>query len=248
MMAVCLPQPNSALIQYQTSVPDPRRIFPWLLLLIALAGCRTAPVKDADGNKYRTVKIGAQVWMAENLRTTRYRDGSDIPNVTKYGDWEKLDTPAYCWYANDPANREDYGALYNWYAVETGLLCPEGWHIPSDAEWKALRAHLGEDGYAGDALKKTGTAHWKPPNEGASNATGFGAPAGGYRSFDGTFNLLRYYAYWWSATESEWYRGTTDDPITRAFFWSLRYDGHDLYRYAIEKGDGFSVRCIKDSE
>jgi uncharacterized protein (TIGR02145 family) len=217
-----------------------------ILLLAGMPGCRTAAVKDVDGNRYRTVQIGTQVWMAENLRTTRFRDGSDIPYVTKYGAWTELSTPAYSWYNNDSANREVYGALYNWYTVQSNALCPEGWHLPGDEEWKALRAYLGEDGFAGDALKEEGTRLWKSPNEGADNATGFSALPGGYRSYDGTFNLLHSDGYWWTATESVWYRESLDAPLTKAFYRNLRYDGRDLYRYATEKSNGFSVRCVRD--
>jgi len=224
------------------------RVLLLLFLLSVVTGCQTSPVKDIEGNKYRTVKIGTQIWMAENLKTTRYNDGTAIPVVEKYGDWVELSTPAYCWYNNDSANKETYGALYNWYTVQTDKLCPEGWHVASEEEWKELGVILGDDGNAGDALKEKGTLHWKSPNEGATNSSGFTALAGGYRSFDGTFNLLKSDGFWWSSTESTWYRKSPDATPTIAFFRNLMYDGHDIYRNASEKSNGFNVRCIKDQE
>jgi uncharacterized protein (TIGR02145 family) len=222
------------------------RIFTFIVMLSALVGCRSRSVKDVDGNRYATVRIGDQTWMAENLRTTRYNDGTPLPLVTKYDSWVELSGSAYCWYNNDSVNGETYGALYNWYAVESNKLCPAGWHVPTDDEWKELRIFLVEEGNAGDALKEKGTEHWKSPNEGANNSTGFTGLPGGYRSFDGTFNLLRSDGFWWSSTESVWYRESPDSPVMLAFHRNLRYDGHDLFRYANSKSDGISVRCIKD--
>ena len=107
-------------------LPVQLKIIPVLLLVVGLTGCRTNAVKDMDGNTYKIIEIGTQVWMAENLKTTHYNDGTSIAQVKKYGDWEALSTPAYCWYNNDSTNKEVYGALYNWYAVNTKKLCPNG--------------------------------------------------------------------------------------------------------------------------
>ena len=136
-------------------------------------------VKDIDGNIYHTVTIGNQVWMVENLKTTRYNDGTAIPNVTDSSVWSKLSTPAYCWYNNDASSyKATYGALYNWYAVNVQKLCPKGWHVASNAEFYALNSFL--DGECGK-LKEAGTIHWYSPNKGATNETGFTAlPGGGH--------------------------------------------------------------------
>ena len=118
-------------------------IAPLFLLALGLTGCGKNAVKDIDGNKYKTIKIGTQIWMAENLKTTHFNDGTSIVQIDKYDDWKGLISPAYCWYANDSTNKEVYGALYNWYAVNTKKLCPKGWHVPTDEEWKQLEICLG---------------------------------------------------------------------------------------------------------
>jgi uncharacterized protein (TIGR02145 family) len=146
---------------------------------------------DVDNNTYKVVKIGTQVWMAENLKTTRYNDGSAIPLVTDNTEWNNLTTPGYSWYNNDSATyAQTYGALYNWYTVETGNLCPTGWHVPSDAEWTTLTDYLGGEAIAGGKLKETGTAHWDSPNTGATDETGFTAFPGGNRTKNGPFSNL----------------------------------------------------------
>jgi len=111
-----------------------------------------------NGYNYKTVKIGSQWWFAENLQTTQYNDGTSISNVTDWFAWRTLTTDAYCWYNNDAATyRNLYGALYNWYAVKTGKLCPSGWHVPSNDEWTILSDYLGGGNVAGGKLKETGT-------------------------------------------------------------------------------------------
>lgn len=216
-----------------------------VLLLTGLVGCQTNSVKDIDGNKYKTIKIGTQTWLSENLKTTTYNDGTPIPRVKSYDAWAELSTPAYCWYSNDSTNKEDYGALYNWYAVNTKKLCPEGWHVPSDKEWTELRSYLGDKGDAGNALKEAGTSHWKSPNSDASNSTGFRGLPGGYRDYKGPFNLLRTDGYWWSSTESYWYIHP-DSASNIAFYRNLRYDDHDLFRSVTDKSFGLCVRCLMD--
>lgn len=218
-----------------------------IMLLIGLAGCQTNYVKDIEGNKYRTVTIGTQIWMAENLKTTRYNDGTLIPHVTKNDNWAALTSPAYCWYNNDSTNQEEYGALYNWYTVNTDKLCPEGWHVPTDEEWNILMSNFGDSGIAGGALKETGTLHWKSPNTGATNESGFTALPGGYRSYKGTCNLLRAYGFWWSSTASAWYN-TRDNPPTTVIFRSMRYKTSNLFRHISEQSNGFCVRCIMDQK
>jgi len=220
-------------------------IAPLFLLAFGLTGCGKNAIKDIDGNKYKTIKIGTQIWMAENLKTTHFNDGTSIEQISKYDDWKDLISPAYCWYANDSANKEVYGALYNWYAVNTKKLCPKGWHVPTDEEWKALQIHLGDDGIAGLALKEAGNSHWRKPNSDANNSSGFNALPGGYRDYEGPFNLLRADAFWWTSSESRWYSNPDSTPHL-AFYRNLRYDTNDIYRNASPKNFGFCVRCIMD--
>ncbi len=186
---------------------------------------------DGDGNNYPVVQIGAQIWMAENLKTTKFNDGSSIPIETNNTAWFNLTTFAYCWYENDISKRDQYGALYNWHTVNRGNLCPAGWHIPDDDEWTVLTTFLGGESVAGGKLKETGTAHWSP-NTDASNETGFTALPGGMRGNGGYFFDLGYYGgYWWSATEN-W---------GRIIFCRSR-DISSLYDASTT---GCSVRCVK---
>ena len=209
---------------------------------------------DIYGNVYKTITIGTQTWMAENLKTTKYNDGTLIPNVTDNAEWKGLTTPAYCWYNNDAATyKATYGALYNWYTVNTGILCPTGWHVASDAEWHTLVLYLDasaspsayESLTAGGKLKETGTTHWENINTGATNESGFTALPGGYRqSIDmtvgigGKFFSIGGLGYWWSSTKTNtdyiWVRvmGRNDSGVNR-------YDEYD-------KKFGFSVRCLRD--
>jgi uncharacterized protein (TIGR02145 family) len=191
----------------------------------------TTSVTDIDGNTYNTVTIGTQVWMAENLKTIKFNDGTAISNVTDGAAWLGLTTPAYSWYNNDIANKDIYGALYNWYTVKTNKLCPSGWHVPSDAEWTVLTTYLG-GASAGGKLKETGTTHWLTPNAGATNETGFTALPGGYRYNGGTFGNIGILGDWWSSTET----------YTRA----MHFDGADV-GMLYSQGAGFSVRCLKDN-
>lgn len=220
-------------------------LLPAVLFIFLLNGCGSERVRDVDGNKYTTVQIGDQIWMAENLKTTRLNDGTPIEMVTGYEEWAALEIPAYCWYNNDSVHRKEYGALYNWYVVETDRLCPEGWHIPSDEEWNAMVSSIADRNNAGGTLKESGTSRWRKPNTGATNETGFTALPGGYRSYQGTFNLLRASAYWWSSTEASWY-GVSDDEPSRVIFRSVQHDNAILTRHISEKTNGFSVRCVKD--
>ena len=187
---------------------------------------------DGDGNNYPSVQIGTQVWMAENLKTKKYNDGTDITLVTDNSAWTKLTIPGYCWYNNDEAGyKNTYGALYNWYAVNYGKLCPVGWHAPSFDEWETLITYLGSWEVAGGKMKETGTAHWNP-NTGATNETGFTALPGGQRGNSGYFFDLGYFGgYWWSATEA-WYRVIECRNIS-------------ISSLAERETIGFSVRCIK---
>jgi uncharacterized protein (TIGR02145 family) len=205
-------------------------------------GFTTEPLTDFDGNTYQTVTIGTQVWMAENLNTTKYRDGTPIQHVMNNDTWIGLTTGAFCWWNNDPATYEDtYGALYNWYAVvDSRNLCPAGWHIPTVGEWLTLANYLGGQGAAGGKMKETGFEHWDSPNNGATNESGFTALSSGYRlgSTGGYFNTFGEVAYWWSSSEYS----TTD-----AWFLYIRNDWANLYTgNFLGKICGFSVRCVKD--
>ena len=162
-------------------------------------------VSDIEGNIYKTIRIGNQTWMAENLKTTKYNDGELIPNITGDVEWLEFTSGAYCWYNNDgTGNKNTYGALYNWYSVNTGKLCPAGWHVPSNKEWGLLTTYLGGAEVAGYKLKEAGTNHWQSPNAGADNASGFTALPGGYRDvssdFGGFFDWIGNFGLWWSSS------------------------------------------------
>jgi uncharacterized protein (TIGR02145 family) len=209
-------------------------------------------VTDPDGNIYRTVTIGTQTWMAENLKTTKLNDGTPIPNVTDNNVWMNYGAPACCWYNNNVTVKDTYGALYNWYAVNTGKLCPAGWHVPTDAEWTALIDYLGGESIAGEKLKETGITHWHYPNSGITNESGFTAVPGGYRwsrnqvYATGLFYDFGIACYFWTATLSIerngiWYRWMSYDSR------QCQRDLRDISTYSAGKGYGYSVRCVKDN-
>jgi uncharacterized protein (TIGR02145 family) len=194
-------------------------------------------ITDIDGNTYKTVTIGTQTWMAENLKVTKYNDGIAIPNVTDDTAWGELTTGALCDYDNTPSNSETYGKLYNWHAVNTGKLCPTGWHVPSDAEWTELTDYLGGRSVAGGKLKETGTTHLASPNTGATNETGFTALPGGFRGYDGAFYYIGYHGYWWSATEN---------GSNNAWYRLMGFNFSTVARHNYYKELGVSVRCVRD--
>jgi uncharacterized protein (TIGR02145 family) len=188
-------------------------------------------VKDIDGNIYTTVKIGSQTWMAENLKTTRLNDGTLIPLVPEFNDWVGMNSSAYCWYNNDSTNKKLYGALYNYYPVETGKLCPTGWHMPNEDEWIILKSYLG-DSAVGGKLKEAGLLHWPSPNKGATNSSGFTALPGRLRSDYGGF-IGNDEGAWWSAT-----------PLQ---YWYVTTESDDFFKYGISHKGGVSVRCLNDT-
>jgi uncharacterized protein (TIGR02145 family) len=191
-------------------------------------------VDDIEGNSYRTIQIGTQIWMAENLKTTKYNDDAKIPNIKDNKLWGKLTSPAYCWFNNDEvANKATYGALYNCYTINSDKLCPSGWHIPSDAEWDSLTFYLDGQSRAGSKLKETNTAHWQSPNDDATNESGFTGLPGGYRDFDGPFYFMDTIGFWWASTGN-------------ASNYYLRYNSSYILHADYTKSAGFSVRCIKD--
>ena len=199
-------------------------------------------VTDYDGNIYNTVTIGTQVWMAENLKTTTLNDGTVISTASDNATWSNLSTPGYCFYNDAGINKNTYGALYNYLAVKSGKLAPQGWHVPTDAEWTVLITYLGGENAAGGLMKSTGTVEasdgkWLAPNTGATNESGFSALPGGYRSFDGVFYANGSYGNWWTVTDSY---------ASLAFYCYLHSsDTKALGDIFNEKG-GFSVRCVKD--
>jgi uncharacterized protein (TIGR02145 family) len=201
------------------------------------------PVTDCDGNSYKTLKIGNQIWMAENLRTTRYSNGDAIPEVTADADWAGLSTGAYCWYNNDVANKTKFGALYNWYSVQDSRnIAPSGWHIPTDADWTILETYLGGGSVAGGKMKSSSI--WKSPNTGGDNSSGFTALPGGYRNgVYGTCEQMSILTYWWSATGSD----LVIMGLRNAWFRVVSYDYTALSRATINVRSGFSLRCIKDN-
>ena len=195
-------------------------------------------VTDIDGNIYHTVQIGTQVWMAENLKTTKLNDGTSIPLVKENGTWAYLSTPGYCWYNNDEATfKNTYGALYNFNAVNTGKLSPTGWHVPTDAEWTILSNFLGGEDVAGGKMKEEGTTHWNSPSTNGTNERGFTALPVGFRRSDGYFFSIGANANFWSPLENS--------PSPECYRY-LVLNNSNLNHLGISSNYGFSVRCLKD--
>jgi len=206
-------------------------------------------MSDLEGNLYRIVNIDDQVWMAENLRTAKYNDGTDIQLVTDVSQWNDLTTGAYCWYDNDSAKYEKkYGKLYNWFVMNEDKICPDGWHVPSDDEWQKLEMYLGmiqneanQSGVRGGTeniggkMKESSTKFWISPNSGANNESGFTALPGGSRN--STYGWIGEQAYWWSSTELY---------SSSAFYRNLYANQTYVFRQATEKRTGMSIRCVKD--
>jgi len=189
----------------------------------------TGKVKDIDGNVYKTIKIGEQLWMAENLKVTHYRNGEKIPCLNDEDEWDN-NNGAYCYYDGDTTNIEKYGMLYNWFALnDKRSVAPKGWHVPSDKEWQTLVDYLGGETIAGDKMKRI---------EGSITENGFSALPGGYRYNYGLFDGMGTNSYFWSSTESNggnaWHR--------------YLYSGNsNVYRDDSGwKQGGYSIRCVKD--
>jgi uncharacterized protein (TIGR02145 family) len=200
-------------------------------------------VTDHEGNVYKTIVIGSQEWMAENLNLASYADGTPLPEVTDPFEWADLTTGAWCYYNNEANYACPYGKLYNWYAcVDARQLCPVGWHVPTDDDWLALTDYLGGVEFAGGKMKTTGTVEastgfFLSPNADASNISGFSAIPGGGRYSAGTFNLIGAQACWWSSTEGS---------ETNSWDRYLLYNFGSAYRGSGAKHFGFSVRCLRD--
>ncbi|MEN6361028.1 MAG: fibrobacter succinogenes major paralogous domain-containing protein [Bacteroidales bacterium] len=210
-------------------------------------------VTDIDDNVYHTVTIGTQVWMVENLKTTKYNDGTSIPLVSDGTAWSNLAIPGYCFYNNDAANKSTYGALYNWFTVNTNKLAPTGWHVPTDAEWTTLENYLIANGFnydgttTGNKIAKSmaATSIWSTSiNTGTighdltkNNSSGFTGFPGGFRTFNGAFGDVSYGGYWWSSTESS---------AGNAWIRILYYYDSNVYRLDNGEKYGFSVRCLQN--
>jgi uncharacterized protein (TIGR02145 family) len=231
--------------------------FSVVLFIAVITGCNTvdAPVlggtvKDIDGNVYHTVTIGTQTWMIENLKTTHYSDSTAIPMVTDSAAWTKLKTPGYCWYNNDStSNKTVFGALYNWYAVNTNKLAPVGWHIPTDAEWTKLENNVSGYLYDSGSLAKilAATTNWLNStvtgaignNLLVNNSSGFSAMPGGLRGdLTHSFSSIDSTAAIWNSTK-------VSDTTALGFL--MTNDMSSVDRYNKPKWNGLSVRCIKDA-
>lgn len=217
-----------------------------------LPAFQSPTIKDIDGNEYKTVKIGMQIWMAENLKTTKYNDGSNITLVTDDKKWQEF-TPAYCWYNNDEtANKESYGALYNWYAVNTNKLCPTGWHVPTNEDlWNNLFVYLSNSEYGNtnsrnEIAKSLASTHgWTPSSvagnvgfdQTSNNSSGFDGLPVGYRNLKGEFGSSGRVGQWWSSSDY-------NEFMARAL---VIYANNSMaITSSNSKRDGLSVRCLKD--
>jgi uncharacterized protein (TIGR02145 family) len=215
---------------------------------------------DIEGNTYKTVTIGTQVWMAENLKTTMYKDNTPIPNVTDNSAWYHLTTPAYCWLDNLVSNKDVYGALYNWFTMQTGDLCPTGWHVPTDIEFDTMEGFLGLptdslDNYGWRGLaaqvgsKLKSATGWAAGSNG-TNQSGFSALPGGYRyAEDGTFVRISNgveISYWWTSTSMSSVPPPAPPNTYDAWYRMLYGNRTTVYRSYVEKQGGKYVRCVKD--
>jgi uncharacterized protein (TIGR02145 family) len=199
----------------------------------------TGTVKDIENNTYNYVTIGNQTWMTENLKTTKYRNGDAIENMTYGPIWVGLSSGAYCWFMNDATTYgATYGALYNWYAVaDSRNIAPTGWHVATDAEWTTLTDYLGGTTIAGSKLKEAGSAHWRGGNFDATNSSGFTALPGGFRHpfNEGDYSFIGNYGFWWS-------------PSSSSSIWCrmMDYNNGTVFRNPGERSGGISVRCVRD--
>ena len=199
-------------------------------------------IKDIEGNVYKTIQIGAQTWMAQNLAVTKYNDGEPILLVIDEKKWTNLDTTstaAYSWYDNVEVK---YGVLYNWFAASSNKLCPAGWRVSTDDDWTTLISYLGGKDIAGGKLKETGSVHWTTPNVGATNSSGFTGLAGGYKFYGTSYDVIIYdgikrYGYWWTSTS---------ETSKNAVSYRLYYGYVDVDKMNLDKRIGVSVRCVKE--
>ncbi|MGQ8336304.1 fibrobacter succinogenes major paralogous domain-containing protein [Sunxiuqinia sp. A32] len=194
-------------------------------------------VDQRDGQTYKWVRIDSQIWMAENLKTILFDSGNQIPQVIESSEWVNSRTSSYCWYDNDETIGKTYGALYNWYAVESGKLAPIGWHVPSESEWEELIEFIGGNTIAGEELREEGNQHWIENSQNTNNVHGFSALPSGYRSYEeGSFNHLGANAIWWSSTAKT-------EQTARMYSIS---SSSSIFTTTEQKWWGYAVRCIKD--
>jgi uncharacterized protein (TIGR02145 family) len=198
---------------------------------------------DQEGNVYKTIVIGTQEWMAENLNTSSYRNGDAIVTGLDNSAWGATTSGAWSYYNNDASYACPYGKLYNWFAcTDSRGLCPTGWHVPSDAEWTTLTNFLGGEGVAGGMMKSTGTIEattglWNNPNTGATNSSGFSGVSSGTKYYEGNYSDISNISIFWSNSEIQ-----SDTGLTRYIY----YAGQDVVLYPYVKQGGFSVRCLRD--
>jgi uncharacterized protein (TIGR02145 family) len=201
----------------------------------------TSNIIDIEGNVYKTVKIGTQTWMGENLKTTKYNNGDLIGTTTpSTKDYSLEPTPKYQWASNgNESTVSTYGRLYTWDAVNDNRgLYPTGWHVPTDNDWTILTNYLGGESKAGGKLKETGITYWPSPNLGATNESSFSALPGGYHDRFGSFYNFGYSAFWWSATEGD---------AIHSWCRYLYHIDNIVYNGNLMKSDGYSVRCVTDN-
>jgi uncharacterized protein (TIGR02145 family) len=205
-------------------------------------------VKDLDGNSYKIVQIGSNCWMSENLKTTKYRDGTNIPLDNSGGisgrengeTWSSRTTGARTVYGNNAINLTTFGYLYNWFAtVDPRGLCPKGWRLPMDSDWDDLTDYLGGESEAQNKMKVVGTTYWESPNFGATNESGFTGLPGGFRSYSGNFFSVYKYSAWWTSSEIGFNTASSRALINNTHY--IHFNTNDY------KKDGLSVRCVMDS-
>ena len=204
-------------------------------------------ITDIDGNVYKTAFIGTQQWMADNLKVSKYNDGTLIPNVTDATQWSSLTSGAWVYYNNDIGNNVKYGKLYNWFVTNSIAnanknVCPTGWHVPTDAEWSILTDYLGRESVAGGKMKEVGTINWNSPNTGATNSSLFTGVSGGSRSSgsSGYYNNIGNNGFWWSSFQY---------GISDAYLRSLDYNSGSInigVGSTQNKKSGLSIRCLRD--
>jgi uncharacterized protein (TIGR02145 family) len=208
-----------------------------LVCIVFISQAQT--VTDYDGNAYDTVVIGTQVWLRQNLRVTRFNDGTFIPLVTDSTEWTNTASGSRCYYNNDSAAYDTvYGALYNGYVInDISHICPAGWHVTTDAEWQEAESFLGGWDVAGGKMKETGTVHWITPNAGATNSSGFTGLPGGMRDLVNIFSTLGENGLWWTTTA---YNSST---LWTTYLWNMS-TGVD--HNPAPKNYGLSIRCVRD--
>ena len=230
--------PATGLIIFQTDDPSGFYYYDgesWQIILSRGDGFIGNAI-DIDGNGYRTVKIGNQEWMTENLKVTHYCNGDAIIPVTEQALWSSMTIGAYCWYDNDEIlNKNKYGSLYNYYAIiDERNICPTGWHVPTNDEFSTLKSYLGGESIAGGKMKSA--LYWTTPNTGSTNSCLFSAYPGGYRQYTGSFIGIGDSGLWWSSTEFD---------IVNAWRITLNFNSQNFFQLYDFKAQGCSVRCIK---